>query len=378
MMRPRSLAAGVLVGVLLLGCTVRGTGAESTGKTRSGADTTTVGATPGDATRVSIGGWSVVLPGEVDCARTPQVVHSLLGAPEPSPGIYAADLTCRSGGPWPTGEVQLATVDGVQSFETVDDVQMEGTTFDRTTLWCLPADGMQAASCTQQLLEPATGLLVTVRAYVDGEGEEGARRWVEDVGGTLAPLPEDAAVVPSVIEEQTGRAIDLAAAARHEGLDVTWVDVPHATRFVAEDAVFDVSPSPGTVLRPGDTVTVVRSVRPVTIADSVSVSISAGPGPGEGPPGFGSTHLDRVALALDPTIELRVGDTVRANASGTHQPVGPSVVASLTGTSRGTVLRQQAPDGIDGDGQVEWAAVAAGTSTFTPSRRPTRRTSSGP
>ncbi|MFW6775622.1 hypothetical protein ACOACO_15165 [Nocardioides sp. CPCC 205120] len=261
--------------------------------------------------------------------------------------------------------MQLATVDGLQRFETVDDVEVDGTTFDRTVLRCAPADGVQAPSCTQQLLEPATGLLVAVTAYVDGEDEEGARRWVEDVGATLAPLPDDAAVVPSVVEEVTGGAVDLAAAARREGLGVTWVDVPYATRFIAEDAVFDVTPSPGTVLRPGDTIRIVRSVRPVTIADSVAVSVAAGPGPGAAPPGFGSTHLDRVDLALGPTLELRLGDTVRASASGTNQPVGPSVVASLAGTTRGTALRQQEPDGIDGDGQVEWAAVAVGTSTFT-------------
>jgi hypothetical protein len=111
--------------------------------------------------------------------------------------------------------------------------------------------------------------------------------------------------------------------------------------------VVDVSPRPGTMLRPGDVVTVTVAEGPRSAADRVYASFGYTAGAEDG-----ERYLTDEQIRVDPTITVAVGDRLRAYAKG---PL------AISGEIDGSSVR---PDRT-ATHPPAWRASAPGRSTIT-------------
>lgn len=230
-------------------------------------------------------------------------------------------------------------------FESDTTVVVDGVEAERQSTTCGKeryVAGKDGVLCSAALHFPDHGVWVRVESSTDAETVDAllARVHVLD---DLVGVPDHSGIA---VDEQANWEETYAALLRERGFDVR---VETEQRWGMTSAyVLGVSPSPGTVVEPGSTVTVVTVAEPEGPGDEVSIGVGADSDP--------SGEITETAVRSgDLTVRLEVGERVWAYADGKRS-------RTLTGEVTGKVLAVS--DWVDGPNHPRsWVATEPGRST---------------
>lgn len=242
----------------------------------------------------------------------------------------------------PTGVEQLkisAATPGAEDADGVERTEVDGVAAYRSQTTCDEHEGLR--TCRVSLDLPSLDVRLAASSTTSAAAAEGILDDVQVLDGVVG--------VPGMLDGVPERE-SYVAALEAAGLVAHVVEVP--APGYAPGYVRGISPSPGTVLAPGDTVTVEVAREPAGPEEEVEAELYS-----ERP----SIWLDDAEIRAGATIELPVDGRLYTSWKNYGYPTDPRV--SFGGTVAGDALEEA--DDPRTEKERSWWAVKPGTATIT-------------
>lgn len=213
--------------------------------------------------------------------------------------------TCLAARPAGVESVQLAEAE-LFGFEPDTVVEVDGTEAEKQSTTCdtrAHIAGKDGVLCSAALHFPGQGVWVRVESSTDAVAVDALLEQVR-VLDDLVGVPDHSAIT---VDEQGRSGEAYSALLRERGFDVR-VETEKRWGFTP-GYVLGVSPSPGTVVEPGSTVTVTVVAEPDGPADELSIGLGADSDPN-------GEITEEAIRSGDLTVRLQVGEGVWAYAHG--------------------------------------------------------------
>lgn len=250
--------------------------------------------------------------------------------------------------PRPAGveSVWIETGEARPDFAGDQTVEIDGVSAQRQDTTCATEHG-DVEVCRGVVFFPAEKVAFRAESST-GEAE------VEAMLAKIRVLPDQLAVLNSngFFNDDQARSGETYLAAL-EAAGFRTEERQELRRGLPDGFVLAVEPLPGTMARPGDLVTVTTSGGGAGPADELTVAINSHSAEGT----YDTPQLDDQQIRDGATITLRVGDSVWAYASGTHEE-------TLAGVVEGAALTASTWKEDPNKGH-SWVAAAPGTSSLT-------------
>lgn len=273
---------------------------------------------------------------------------------EPAADTVIIDLMAVAlcGAPRPAGveSVEVAEGEPRSGFSADETIEIDGVPAQRKTTTCQPSDGVNI--CAGAVYIPS------MRVYFGAASSTSAAD-VDRILSQIQVIPDRVGVPGYQATLRTGNdgltSIngELYLEALGEAGLTAEVRTTNEPPFLEPGRVVDVMPAPGTMLEPGDVVTVTVVGEPESPADEVEAGARW-----RGPSGGG--ELNHTQIRAGATVELEVGDQLQAHAFGGPESPEGTLAGELDGDSLSVYDGPDTPNYPN-----SWIADAPGRTTIT-------------
>lgn len=258
---------------------------------------------------------------------------------------------CDTPRPADVDSVELSQGEPRFDFTADETFEIDGVPAQRKTTVCQPDPSNGVSVCVGAVYIPS------MRAYFQAESSTSAAEVDRILDGVqivpdLVAVPGHQVIAAALLDQ--GETDDRYLEALREAGLVAEVRTEKASA-VDPGYILDVSPSPGTMLQPGDVVTVTVVAEPESPADEVWVGINT-----ENADGSQAKDLDDPQIRQGAVIELSVGDRIWAFGHDTDNNIPDTLAGQLDGNSLAVVDDEYGPNYPH-----SWVAVAPGRTTIT-------------